>query len=152
MPGLIGIFSSEGTGKVVVADSNVAKMRPEHWGAAGDGTTDDTTEVQAFCTCVENRTRPSKVIFTPGAKYLLSATVNFQMGPDTTVEAEGVNFIFSNNGVGFDLNPAFTAVMPVNDEADTYVIRTLYGRADHSLILMPPKLPALPFKPTISAK
>ena len=111
-----------------MADLNVAKMRPEHWGAAGNGVADDTTAVQAFCTCVQSRTRPSKAVFTPGAEYLLSSTINFQMADDTTVEAEGTYFLFSNNGVGFDLNPAFTAVMPVNDSADTYTIRNVLWR------------------------
>jgi hypothetical protein len=119
-----------GTGTALVSDINVSKMRPEHWGA---GTTaDDATAVQAFCTCVTTgRTAASTIKFTPGAHYTLASGINFQMFANATVDAEGVYFTFTNNGQGFDLNPALSAVMPVSNEADTYTLRNVRWKGGH---------------------
>jgi len=61
------IFSCTGTGKVVLSAGSCQALCAEWWGAAGNGTTDDTDKVEAALICAKNAKIPLR--FLAGKTY-----------------------------------------------------------------------------------
>jgi hypothetical protein len=82
--GLYPIFSCTGTGKVTLtASTKNQQVYPQWWGAAGDGSTDDTLAVAAAVASVETSDIP---VFFPKGSYLLTRQGSFvdaEWGPTT---------------------------------------------------------------------
>lgn len=77
------------------------EVTPEMFGAAGNGTTDDTAAVQkAVNACMYDELRP--VPLTVSGKYLLTASVNInQSTPVTTLKLQDFRIIGKGSGAGF---------------------------------------------------
>lgn len=73
------IFSGDGT---VVGDMKVGSVIPEWWGAVGDGSTDDKTEIDAALTHWLQRTVPGKFQFLPGKNYLVNSAITKTLSTD----------------------------------------------------------------------
>ena len=79
--GLHQIFSWAGTGKVLFGDGVVAHVYPEWWGAVADGSTDDTSALQACLTASMNSTFRPRIIFqTAIYKHATALTITYPQG------------------------------------------------------------------------
>lgn len=89
------IFNCVGTGKVVFASGPINKIYPEWWGATGDGTTDDSTAIQAALTCPVNSVRPLTVFFS-SKSYAITSGLTIDVAYTsadfnaTTIDASGM--------------------------------------------------------------
>jgi len=83
---LAQIFDENGTGKVTIAAGGVPYIYPQWWGAVGDGSTDDVTEIQSALTAA--RLGGGGIVkLTSGSTFAISDTL--KIGSNTALLAYG---------------------------------------------------------------
>jgi hypothetical protein len=118
--GLYQVFSCTGTGKVVFG-ANTCGIRPEWWGAKGDGATDDSAAMRAANIAVMSTVHGSyaptygilssynKLVLTSG-QYRVKGTKVFgsTLADDDTTYTKAYNYILEGNGASiiWDLDTA----------------------------------------------
>ena len=75
--GLGKIFDWDGGGAITLGAGSVKEVYPQWWGALGDGSTDDTGEIQAAVDSLPTGIANGGVVFfpPPSASYLISSTI-----------------------------------------------------------------------------